>query len=92
MARSTASLRGMTAVSVSRPVLLLVGAGLVPVIAGLHSLTDLVGPVFLALVLTVAAQPLRSKLTRRGVPAWLATVLVLLAIYGTIAALMPSSW
>ena len=91
MARSTASLRGVTAVSVSRPVLLLVGAGgAVLVVAGLHSLADLVGPVFLALVLTVAAQPLRPKLTRRGVPGWLATVLVLLAIYGTIAALVAS--
>ena len=48
----------MTAVSVSLPVLLLIGAGgAVLVIAGLHSLADLVGPVILALVLTVAAQP-----------------------------------
>ena len=58
MARSTAPLRGVTPVSVSLPVLLLIGAGgAVLVIAGLHSLADLVGPVILALVLTVAAQP-----------------------------------
>lgn len=91
MARSTAPLRGVTAGSVSRPVLLLIGAGgAVLVIAGLHSLADLVGPVFLALVLVVAAHPIRPMLTRRGVPTWLATGLVLLVIYTTIAALVAA--
>ena len=91
MARSTAPLRGPTASSVSRPVLLLIGAGgAVLLVVGLHSMAGLVGPVFLALVLAVAAQPIRPWLTRRGVPGWLATVLVLLAIYATVAALVAS--
>ena len=91
MPRSTAPLRGPTATSVSRPVLLLVGAGgAVLLVVGLHSMAGLVGPVFLALVLAVAAHPIRPWLTRRGIPGWLATVLVLLVIYATVAALVAS--
>ncbi|HEU5044529.1 MAG TPA: AI-2E family transporter [Nocardioidaceae bacterium] len=91
MARSTAPFRGATAPVVSRPVLLLVGAGgAVLLIAGLHSMAGLVGPVFLALVLVVAAHPIRPMLTRRGVPPWLATGVVLLVIYATIAALVAA--
>jgi len=91
MVRSIAPPRSVTATAVSRPVLLMIGAGgAVLLFAGLHSMAGLVGPVFLALVLAVAAHPIRPLLTRRGVPAWVATVLVLLAIYATIAALVAA--
>ncbi|MGZ5398698.1 MAG: AI-2E family transporter [Nocardioides sp.] len=50
-------------------------------IAGLMGSADLIGPVFLALVLTIAAHPLRGWLLRRRVPGWLATLLMALVVY-----------
>lgn len=74
-----------------RPTLLLLGAaGAVLVVAGVHGMANLVGPVFLALVLTVAAHPLRMLLIRRGVPGWLAGLVMMLVIYLTLAALAVS--
>ena len=57
--------------SFPRPVLLLVGmaAGLL-VVSGLRNLSDIIGPAFLALVLTIAAQPLRDWAVRMGLPQW----------------------
>src|SRR3954454_13828392 len=73
---------------VPRPVLVILGlAGAFIVVAGLRSLSDLIGPVFLALVLTVAAQPLRPWATRRGLPRWVGSVLSLLAIYAVLLSL-----
>ena len=64
------------------------------VIAGLRSLSDIIGPTFLALVLVVAAHPLRSWCTRKGLPRWVGTVLAIVAIYavllGLVAALLVS--
>lgn len=77
--------------SLPRPVVLLLGgAGAVLVIAGVHLLANLVAPVFLALMLTIAAYPLRPLLTRRGVPGWLAGLVTMLVIYLTLAALVVS--
>lgn len=74
-----------------RPVILLVGtAGAVLVVAGLHRLAGFVGPVFLALILVVAAEPLRPLLVRRGAPRWLATVTVMVAVYLTLLLLVLS--
>ena len=76
---------------VPRPVLLLLGAGgAVLLFAGLNSMANLVGPVFLALVLTVAAHPLRTHLIRRGLPGWVAGLAMMLVIYLTLAALVVS--
>jgi predicted PurR-regulated permease PerM len=68
--------------SFPRPVLLLVGmaAGLL-VVSGLRSLSDIIGPAFLALVLTIAAQPLRDWAVRMGLPQWVGGVAALLVIY-----------
>jgi AI-2 transport protein TqsA len=57
-------------------------------LAGLRSASSIVGPIFLALVLTIAVNPLRSWLDRRGAPFWvcvavpLATVIALLLALG----------
>lgn len=51
------------------------------IVAGLHSAAGIVGPVFLALVLTIAVQPIRTRLAARGVPGWLGTVAGMLAVY-----------
>jgi AI-2 transport protein TqsA len=74
-----------------RPVLVIVGlAGAFVVVAGLRELSDILGPAFLALVLTVAAQPIRPWLVRRGLPTWVGTVLALVVIYAVLLTLALS--
>ena len=74
-----------------RPVLLLLGAaGAVLVIAGLHRMAHLVAPVVFAMILTIAAHPLRPRLMRQGMPGWLAARVVMLVAYLTLAALLVS--
>ena len=65
-----------------RGLLLLWGAAAaVVVLAGVRAVSDIVGPAFLALVLTVLMHPVRGFLQRRKVPTWAATVLCILAVY-----------
>ncbi len=65
-----------------RPVVALVGiAAAFLVVAGLRDLSGIVGPVFLALVLTLATQPMRVAAERRGIPGWVGAVAALVAIY-----------
>jgi AI-2 transport protein TqsA len=65
-----------------RGVLILVGLAAATVtVAGMRSIEDILGPVFLALVLTIAALPIRGMLTRRGVPWWLGTLAAIIAVY-----------
>lgn len=63
------------------PLLLLFGAALVLVMAGLRDIGHLIGPAFLALTLAVTARPLGHWLRAKGVPRWLSTVLVLTLLY-----------
>lgn len=73
---------------VPRPILLIIGlAGVFIVVAGLRSLSDIVGPAFLALVLTVAAAPVRPWAARRGVPPWVGSVIAVLVIYAVLVGL-----
>jgi len=58
-------------------------AGVV-VAAGIHAVPNILGPVFLALVLTITVDPLRGMMIRRGAPRWLATLVVVLGIYAII--------
>ena len=60
-------------------VLLGLAAGFI-VISGLKEAKDLVGPAFLALVLTIAAHPLRRWLDRY-VPTWVASLVCILVVY-----------
>jgi AI-2 transport protein TqsA len=70
------------AVLLPRWLLVLLGTAAATVtIAGLQGIAGLVAPVFLALVLVIAAHPLRSWLERRRLPGWLASLLTALAIY-----------
>jgi predicted PurR-regulated permease PerM len=56
-------------------------AAAVIVVAGLHAIADIVAPVFLALVLTVAVHPLHGMLRRRGAAPWAALLGTLAAVY-----------
>ncbi|MFI7061293.1 AI-2E family transporter [Kribbella sp. NPDC050124] len=65
-----------------RGVVVLLGtAGAVLTAAGLRGFSHIAGPVFLALVLTIAVSPLRRLLVRRGVKGWLAAVIALVVVY-----------
>jgi AI-2 transport protein TqsA len=69
---------------------LLVGlAAAFVVVAGLKSASDLIGPVFLALALTIVFHPFRLRLERR-LPSWGASVVVLVSAYALILLLTLS--
>jgi AI-2 transport protein TqsA len=82
------------AVPSSRPVLprgLLMVIGVAAALvaaAGLQAFAGVVAPVFLAVVLSITVQPLRRLPVRHGLPAWLGTVLSLVAVYGIVAVLI----
>ena len=56
------------------------GAAAVVVIAGIRSANDILGPAFLALVLTIVAHPIRNRLDRY-VPSWVASLVCIIAAY-----------
>jgi predicted PurR-regulated permease PerM len=55
-------------------------ASAIVIIAGLRGASGLVGPAFLALVLTIASYPMRRWMDRH-MPSWLASLLCLLFVY-----------
>ncbi|MFI6830045.1 MULTISPECIES: AI-2E family transporter [unclassified Kribbella] len=64
-----------------RGVIILLGTGAtVLTAAGLRGFAGIVGPVFLALVLTIAVSPLRRLLVRKGVKGWLAALIALVVV------------
>ncbi|NMM85821.1 AI-2E family transporter [Rhodococcus sp. SRB_17] len=68
--------------SLPRGVIVLLGlASLVVSVAGMRSFASVIGPVFLALMLTVAVHPLPIWLQRKGLPRWAATLIALVAVY-----------
>lgn len=74
-------------------VLLAVAAGVVAVV-GAKAFAGVLGPVFLALMLTVAVQPVQGWVRRRGGPGWLgllaALLTVVLVLLGLAGALLLS--
>ncbi|WP_067814336.1 AI-2E family transporter [Nocardia inohanensis] len=75
-------------------IVLLATAAAVVAIAGIKGFAGIIGPVFLALMLTVAVQPIQSWAQRRGWPAWLGMALALVGVYllliGLVGALVVS--
>ncbi|MFF2088158.1 AI-2E family transporter [Nocardia sp. NPDC058176] len=73
-------------------IVLLSVAAAVVAIAGMKSFAAVIGPLFLALMLTVAVQPVQGWAQRRGWPAWLgmltaltSVLLILVALVGALA-------
>ncbi len=62
-------------------VILLGFAAFAIAMAGVREIANIVAPIFLALTLVITAHPLRGWLIRRRVPAWAATLAVLLTLY-----------
>ena len=61
-------------------IVLLSLAAMVVTIAGLEAFSGVVGPVFLALMLTIAVQPIQTWAVRKGWPAWLGMAAALVAV------------
>lgn len=72
------------------PMLLVLGAALVLVMAGMRDIGHLVGPAFLALTLAVTARPLGHRLRARGIPRWASTVLVLALLYVVLVGMLAT--
>lgn len=81
----------------------IVAGSLVLVLAGARTTSGIIGPAFLALVLTITVHPVRRALVRRNVPEWVVAIAVVLSVYlllfsvsiallvsaGRLAALLP---
>ena len=88
-------LGGQPAGGLPRWLLLLVGGATATIaVAGLREIAWLVAPVFLALVVVIALAPVQGWLRRKGVPRWLATVVLLVLVWtvllGFVALLVAS--
>jgi predicted PurR-regulated permease PerM len=55
--------------------------------AGIHALAWLIGPVFLALTLVIVVSPVRRRMVRAGLPGWLATLVLVIAVYAVMLGL-----
>ncbi|MFE3445799.1 AI-2E family transporter [Nocardia sp. NPDC059180] len=71
-------------------IVLLTIAGAVVAIAGIKAFSGVLGPLFLALMLTVAVQPIQSWVQRRGLPVWAGMVAALVVVYLIIIGLVGS--
>jgi predicted PurR-regulated permease PerM len=71
-----------------RSLVILLGAGAaVLVLAGVRAVAWLIGPAFLALIIVIALSPVQTWLRRRGWPAWLTTLVLVLLVTGVLVVL-----
>ena len=67
--------------SPNRLVVYLVGiASVFLILFGIQAVSTIITPILLALVITITVLPIPSRLTRRGMPGWLALVLTILVV------------
>ncbi len=79
---------GTVQYSLPRGLIILLGMAAALVAAlGLRQFSNILGPVFLALVLSIAVHPVRRFADRHRWPAWIGVILSLLAVYGIVAGL-----
>jgi AI-2 transport protein TqsA len=65
----------------SRLVVFLVGgAAFFVILFGIRGLADIINPILLAAVITITVLPIPSRLTKRGLPGWVALVLSILLV------------
>ncbi|WP_072806729.1 AI-2E family transporter [Rhodococcoides yunnanense] len=77
--------------SLPRGVVVLLGlAAIVVCVAGTRAFSGVVGPTFLALMLTVAVHPFPEWLRRKGFANWLATLVAILVVYAILGTLVLS--
>jgi predicted PurR-regulated permease PerM len=86
-----AATRAERSVALPRGLLILLGLAAATVtLAGVRGIASILAPAFLALELAIAVHPIRGWLTRRRVPSWLATILVVVAAYAIVLSLTLS--
>ncbi|MFI7119328.1 AI-2E family transporter [Amycolatopsis sp. NPDC049868] len=68
-------------------VVLLGSAAAVVVLAGLNAVAWLAGPVFLALVIVITLDPVRTWLRGKGLPRWLTVAVLVVTVYAALLAL-----
>lgn len=74
-----------------RAAVVLIGlAAAVIAVAGIKAFSSVIGPAFLALMLTVAIHPLHEWLHREGVPAWLCVAATLSVVFGILLGLVAA--
>ncbi|HLE13243.1 MAG TPA: AI-2E family transporter, partial [Anaerolineales bacterium] len=72
-----------------RLVIYLVGAAAVFVILfGIRSTASIINPILLSVVITITVLPIPSRLSKRGLPGWLALVLTVLLVVMILAAVI----
>ncbi|MCP2297915.1 Predicted PurR-regulated permease PerM [Nocardia amikacinitolerans] len=69
-------------------IVLLAAASAVGAIAGIKVFASILAPVFLALMLTIAVQPLQTWARRRGWPPWVGMVVALIAVWSILIVLV----
>lgn len=73
----------------SRGLSIIVGIAAALVAAlGVQAFSDVIAPLFLGLVLSIAVHPLRRWPARHGLPGWVGTLLSLVAVYAIVASLL----
>ncbi|HET6988955.1 MAG TPA: AI-2E family transporter [Kribbella sp.] len=77
-----------TSPELPRGVVVLLGTGgAIVTAAGLRGISGIVGPIFLALVMTIAVSPLRRLMIRRGARKWLAGLVALVVVISVLLGL-----
>ena len=66
-------------------------AGGVVVVAGMRAIPDIIGPVFMALVLTITVNPIRGWLIRRGASRGVASLAVFLTVVAIVVGLFAAA-
>ena len=62
-------------------IVMLGGAAMVIIIAGVQGVAWLIGPAFMALIVVIAVSPAQGWLRRKGWPTWATTLVVVLLVY-----------
>jgi AI-2 transport protein TqsA len=62
-------------------IVLLGGASMVIIVAGVQGVAWLIGPAFMALIVVIAVSPAQGWLRRKGWPTWATTLVVVLLVY-----------
>ena len=71
-------------------IVLLSAASAVLVVAGTRAASEIIAPIFLAVVLTIAISPVGRYLRRRGWPSWASTLVTILTTYVVLVVIVLS--
>ena len=72
-----------------RALIIMLGlATAVVVAAGIYQVPGILGPIFLAIVLTVTVDPIRGWMLRKGAPRWLASLTLVIVIFAILIGLV----